>query len=68
MGLVLKNYNGIFICVVIQPFSYQEKLFMADVQNVGPRVSLKYSQVILEMRNLDATCVITNLQWMNFKN
>ena len=39
---------------------------MANVQNVGQRVSLKYYQVTLVMRNSGATCVITNLQWMNF--
>jgi len=40
---------------------------MENVQNVGLKVNLKYFQVILEMRNLDAICVITNLQWMNFE-
>jgi len=39
---------------------------MANVQNVGQRVSLKYYQVTLGMKNSGAICVITNLQWMNF--
>jgi len=59
--------NRIFICIAIQSFSYPEKQFTADVQNVGLRVNLRYYQVILEMRNLNATCAIANLRWMNFK-
>jgi len=61
-------HDRIFIWIIILSFSYLEKLFMANVQNVGLRVNLRYYQVILEMRNLDAICVITNLRWMNYKN
>jgi hypothetical protein len=61
-------HDRIFIWIIILPFSYLEKLFMANVQNVGLRVNLRYYQVILEMRNLDAISVITNLRWMNFNN
>src|SRR4249919_4110658 len=61
-------YGRIFICIVILSVSYPEKLFTVDVQNVGLRVNLRYYQVILAMRNLNAICVITNLQWMKYKN
>ncbi|HEX2306084.1 MAG TPA: hypothetical protein VHH33_07320, partial [Nitrososphaeraceae archaeon] len=61
-------YGRIFISIAILSFLYPEKLFTANVQNVGLRVNSRYFQVIREMRNFDATCVITNLQWMNFEN
>jgi hypothetical protein len=41
---------------------------MVNAQNVGQRVSLKYYRVTLEMRNSGATCVTTNLRWMNFNS
>jgi hypothetical protein len=68
LKLVLDWYGRIFICIEIESVSYLEKLFTANVQNVGLRVNLRYYQVILGTRNLGAICVITNLQWMNFKN
>ena len=48
-------------------FSYPEKLFTENVQNVGLKVNLRYYRVIPEMKNLGAICVITNLQWTNSK-
>jgi hypothetical protein len=60
-------HSRIFIFIVILIFSYPEKLSTVNVQNVGLKVNLRYYQVITEMRNLGAICVITSLQWTNSK-
>lgn len=60
-------YGRIFICIVILLVSYPEKLFTANVQNVGLRVNLKYYLATQEKRNSSAICVTIRLELMNYK-